>query len=91
MQTLGTAAAGSLAAQLAPVFAALAAEGITTVFVAGATGSTGRRVVQQLRGAGYNVRAGVRVGVHITHCTRPTWRASASQARQHRLGMKHVI
>lgn len=33
---------------------------ITTVFVAGSTGNTGRRVVQQLRAAGYKVRAGVR-------------------------------
>eukprot|EP00775_Hariotina_reticulata_P003818 gene3818-4076_t len=33
---------------------------IRTVFVAGSTGSTGRRVVQQLRAAGYKVRAGVR-------------------------------
>ncbi|GIL42293.1 hypothetical protein Vafri_311 [Volvox africanus] len=40
---------------------AFAAEGITTVFVAGATGNTGRRVVQQLRQAGLYVRAGVRV------------------------------
>ncbi|KAG2498723.1 hypothetical protein HYH03_003463 [Edaphochlamys debaryana] len=39
---------------------ALAAEGVTTVFVAGATGNTGRRVVQQLRAAGFAVRAGVR-------------------------------
>ncbi|GIL42292.1 hypothetical protein Vafri_311 [Volvox africanus] len=39
---------------------AFAAEGITTVFVAGATGNTGRRVVQQLRQAGLYVRAGVR-------------------------------
>ncbi|GIL89556.1 hypothetical protein Vretimale_1887 [Volvox reticuliferus] len=39
---------------------AFAAEGITTVFVAGATGNTGRRVVQQLRQAGLSVRAGVR-------------------------------
>lgn len=31
------------------------------VFVAGATGNTGRRVVQQLRAVGYRVRAGVRV------------------------------
>jgi hypothetical protein len=31
------------------------------VFVAGATGNTGRRVVQQLRAAGYKVKAGVRV------------------------------
>jgi hypothetical protein len=31
------------------------------VFVAGSTGKTGRRVVQQLRAAGYKVRAGVRV------------------------------
>lgn len=31
------------------------------VFVAGSTGNTGRRVVQQLREAGYKVRAGVRV------------------------------
>lgn len=30
------------------------------VFVAGATGNTGRRVVQQLRSKGYRVRAGVR-------------------------------
>ncbi|KXZ53376.1 hypothetical protein GPECTOR_7g1272 [Gonium pectorale] len=30
------------------------------VFVAGATGKTGRRVVQQLRAAGFAVRAGVR-------------------------------
>ncbi|GLC35334.1 hypothetical protein PLESTM_000308800 [Pleodorina starrii] len=37
-----------------------AAEGITTVFVAGSTGNTGRRVVQQLRQAGFTVRAGVR-------------------------------
>eukprot|EP00879_Flechtneria_rotunda_P018227 GHRR01019122.1.p1 GENE.GHRR01019122.1~~GHRR01019122.1.p1 ORF type:complete len:321 (+),score=102.43 GHRR01019122.1:196-1158(+) len=34
--------------------------GISTVFVAGSTGNTGRRVVQQLRAAGFNVRAGVR-------------------------------
>ncbi|KXZ53377.1 hypothetical protein GPECTOR_7g1273 [Gonium pectorale] len=39
---------------------ALAAEVISTVFVAGATGKTGRRVVQQLRAAGFAVRAGVR-------------------------------
>lgn len=36
------------------------ADGDATVFVAGATGQTGRRVVQQLRAAGYKVRAGVR-------------------------------
>jgi len=30
------------------------------VFVAGSTGNTGRRVVQQLRAAGYKVKAGVR-------------------------------
>ncbi|PNW76633.1 hypothetical protein CHLRE_11g467755v5 [Chlamydomonas reinhardtii] len=40
--------------------AACAAEGITTVFVAGSTGNTGRRVVQQLRQAGFKVRAGAR-------------------------------
>ncbi|KAG2427562.1 hypothetical protein HXX76_012216 [Chlamydomonas incerta] len=39
---------------------AWAAEGITTVFVAGSTGNTGRRVVQQLRQAGFKVRAGAR-------------------------------
>ncbi|EFJ47453.1 hypothetical protein VOLCADRAFT_105164 [Volvox carteri f. nagariensis] len=39
---------------------AWAAEGITTVFVAGSTGRTGRRVVEQLRRAGFLVRAGVR-------------------------------
>jgi uncharacterized protein YbjT (DUF2867 family) len=33
------------------------------VFVAGSTGNTGRRVVQQLRAAGYKVRAGVRVSL----------------------------
>jgi hypothetical protein len=37
------------------------------VFVAGATGRTGRRVVQQLRAAGYKVRAGVRVRPCIRH------------------------
>lgn len=40
--------------------AALAAAGITKVFVAGSTGQTGRRVVQQLRAKGFEVRAGVR-------------------------------
>lgn len=39
---------------------ALAAAGITKVFVAGSTGNTGRRVVQQLRQLGFTVRAGVR-------------------------------
>jgi nucleoside-diphosphate-sugar epimerase len=34
---------------------------VEQVFVAGSTGNTGRRVVQQLRAAGYKVRAGVRV------------------------------
>ncbi len=34
---------------------------LAQVFVAGATGNTGRRVVQQLRAAGFRVRAGVRV------------------------------
>lgn len=33
---------------------------ITKVFVVGATGQTGRRVVQQLRASGFKVRAGVR-------------------------------
>jgi len=33
---------------------------ISKVFVAGSTGRTGRRVVQQLRAAGYRARAGVR-------------------------------
>ncbi|PNH08444.1 hypothetical protein TSOC_004973 [Tetrabaena socialis] len=51
-----------LAACLSPLqLRALAAEGITTVFVAGSTGNTGRRVVAQLRQAGFAVRAGVRV------------------------------
>jgi hypothetical protein len=35
------------------------------VFVAGSTGRTGRRVVQQLRAAGYKVRAGVRVSGRV--------------------------
>lgn len=69
--TLGAAAA-SVAGQLVPVLPALAAEGITTVFVAGATGNTGRRVVQQLRGAGFNVRAGVRVSEWPGHHAPPT-------------------
>eukprot|EP00199_Chlamydomonas_sp_CCMP681_P002550 CAMPEP_0119104740 /NCGR_PEP_ID=MMETSP1180-20130426/2876_1 /TAXON_ID=3052 ORGANISM="Chlamydomonas cf sp, Strain CCMP681" /NCGR_SAMPLE_ID=MMETSP1180 /ASSEMBLY_ACC=CAM_ASM_000741 /LENGTH=320 /DNA_ID=CAMNT_0007089573 /DNA_START=39 /DNA_END=1001 /DNA_ORIENTATION=- len=33
---------------------------ISTVFVAGSSGNTGRRIVQQLRAQGYAVRAGVR-------------------------------
>ena len=37
-----------------------AAAGVTTVFVAGASGSTGRRVVRELRKRGLTVRAGVR-------------------------------
>ena len=36
------------------------AAGVTTVFVAGASGNTGRRVVRELRNRGLTVRAGVR-------------------------------
>lgn len=39
---------------------AYARSSVFQVFVAGATGATGRRVVQQLRAKGYRVRAGVR-------------------------------
>ncbi|GBF98458.1 hypothetical protein Rsub_11103 [Raphidocelis subcapitata] len=48
--------AGPAAAPAAPAPAGAPAK----VFVAGATGQTGRRVVQQLRAAGIQVRAGVR-------------------------------
>ena len=34
------------------------------VFVAGASGSTGRKVVRELRERGFAVRAGVRVRIH---------------------------
>lgn len=40
------------------------------VFVAGATGNTGRRVVQQLRAAGYDVRAGCRVSESVARGAR---------------------
>jgi len=49
-----------LVQQAGVVPSAEAVEGITTVFVAGATGNTGRRVVAALRSKGYAVRAGVR-------------------------------
>ncbi|KAI8476043.1 MAG: hypothetical protein J3K34DRAFT_477309 [Monoraphidium minutum] len=65
---LAALAAGALALAPAPAraddgaaeAAAPAAPAITKVFVVGATGQTGRRVVQELRAAGFQVRAGVR-------------------------------
>ncbi|CAG9466527.1 unnamed protein product [Pedinophyceae sp. YPF-701] len=53
--------AATLPHGLFDVAPAHAADGaITTVFVAGATGNTGRRVVAELRARGYSVIAGVR-------------------------------
>eukprot|EP00877_Chromochloris_zofingiensis_P001679 jgi/Chrzof1/11511/UNPLg00445.t1 len=43
-----------------PAHAAVDHQGIDKVFVAGSTGNTGRRVVQQLRAQGFKVRAGTR-------------------------------
>jgi len=65
-EALSVSTASLLAAVVAPALihvpAAAAAGGgsVSTVFVAGATGQTGRRVVEQLRRKGINVRAGVR-------------------------------
>lgn len=61
---LGSVAVGQLLSQDLSALADAESQQITNVFVAGSTGSTGRRVVQQLRAAGYKVRAGVRVRVH---------------------------
>jgi len=51
---------GPPAAPAAPAPTPQAPPSISKVFVVGATGQTGRRVVQQLRAAGLRVRAGVR-------------------------------
>lgn len=56
---------GALSLQLTSSLPAQAA--ISKVFVAGASGATGRRVVQELRKKGLSVRAGVRVRVHAVH------------------------
>ena len=53
---------GALSLQLTGSLPAQAA--VTKVFVAGASGATGRRVVQELRRKGLSVRAGVRVRTH---------------------------
>ncbi|KAL6751857.1 hypothetical protein V8C86DRAFT_2768786 [Haematococcus lacustris] len=54
------AAVGAVQILLAWDQVAWADQNITKVFVAGATGNTGRRVVQELRLAGFNVLAGTR-------------------------------
>lgn len=64
--TAGQAAWPSLPAASAEAEAgsAGAAQPVSKVFVAGATGQTGRRVVRELRARGFTVVAGVRVCVH---------------------------
>eukprot|EP00878_Enallax_costatus_P027667 GHUV01029809.1.p1 GENE.GHUV01029809.1~~GHUV01029809.1.p1 ORF type:complete len:154 (+),score=27.43 GHUV01029809.1:242-703(+) len=58
---VGLVAAGQLLQLNTSSQAVAETSSIETVFVAGSTGNTGRRVVQQLREAGFKVRAGVRV------------------------------